>query len=197
MVEGRGNSRALISSRFAFMGNILFKVILTMTDGLKMPMHKVNLVMKSTRALEEHVSGVMVHLFTDGKFVYMNNSFIKIGYHGYAMDSSWKVTECYVSGNTTTDLRTFMKFLLDFDDWKNPLGTVYLMFDEHVEGKLQLKASFELDGPEPAKRICLDLTLGATWIPAELFPVRAANPQRARMSSEELAEALRNDFWNC
>lgn len=160
-------------------------------------MHRVKLVMRSTRKLEEAVCGVEVHLYTNGSTVYGDKSFVKIAYHQYAVDTKWKVTGWELSGNPEVDLPTFIRTIQDTNALTNPNGDFSLFFDEHGEGKLKLVASFAFDGQEPGKRIHQRLTVKATWIHEELFPVRAANPQRARMPIEELAKALKTDFWDC
>ena len=168
-----------------------------MTDGQVIPMHGVKMVMKSTRKFEEAVSGVGVHLFTDGSTVYGDKSFVKIAYHQYAVDTKWKLTGWDLSGNPEVDLPTFIRTIQDTDALTNPNGEFSLFFDEHGEGKLKLVASFSFDGQEPGKRIRRRLTVKATWIHEELIPIRGRNPKRARMSPEERATALQSDFWGC
>lgn len=196
MAEAQGNP-----SRYAFIGKTLFRVRITMTGGEVIPevisMHRVNMVMKSTRKFEEAASGFEIHLYTNGSTIYTNKSVVKIGYHQFAVTNKYKVTGFDLSGNPETDLPTFIRTIQDTDALKNPNGDFTLFFDEHVEGKLTVVASFSFDGPEPGQRIRQRLTVKAAWIPEELFPIRAADPERARMPIEELAKALKSDFWSC
>jgi hypothetical protein len=192
MAEAQGKP-----SRYAFIGKTLFRVRVTRTDGQAIQMHKVNMVMKSTREFEKDASGVELHLYTNGSIVYGNKSFVNIGYHQFAVTNKWKVTGWDLSGTPGTDLPTFIRTIQDTSALKNPNGDFTLFFDEHVEGKLTLVASFSFDGPEPGQRIRQRLTVKASWIPEEVFPIRAADPERARMPIEELAKALKSDFWSC
>lgn len=191
MAEAQGNP-----SRYKFTGKTPFRFRITMPDGV-IVMHRVKLLMKSTRELEEAVCGVEVHLYTNGSIVYGNKSFVKIAYHQYAVDTKWELTSWDLSGNPEADLPTFIRSIQDTDALTNPNGEFSLFFGEHGDGKLKLVASFSFDGQEPGKRIRQRLAVKATWIHEELIPIRGRNPKRARMSPEERATALKTDFWDC
>jgi hypothetical protein len=184
-------------SRYVFTGKTRFRVGATFQGEGTVPVRGVKMLMKSNRLWESEVSGVKVHFYTDGETVYGDKSFVRIGYHQFAVATNWRVIKWGLSGTPAMDLPTFLKAIQDTDSLKNPNGQFTLVFDEHDGAKLKVEASFSFDGPEPGQRIRQHLTVKAAWIPEEPFPIRAADPERARMPMEELAKALKNDFWSC